>query len=194
MKNHLATPVPPWIGCFFAATGIALLASCEPVAEPSETAAEPLATSDDGTGAEAGSTQEPAEANEPEAQTVAAAAAEAEAPPEIADTVDRKRCYAGAAGSPQDAPSNDAGSQNVVQSGFETPCHDLLTPDFIATLQRALAARAYFNGPITGEMTAATRSAVAAYQADAVDLDSDTLSVDAARKLGLIAVERPDSD
>lgn len=73
---------------------------------------------------------------------------------------------------------------------FETPCERQLTPDFIASLQRALAARDLYSGPITGEMDARTRRAIRAYQAPQ-GLDSGIVSLAAARKLGLVAVERP---
>lgn len=82
---------------------------------------------------------------------------------------------------------------NLNAGWFETPCPDVLTPDFVAMLQRALAARGFYTGPATGEMDAATRAAIAAYQSKG-GLMSDTLSVAAARQLGLIAVQRPQDD
>ncbi|WP_322867025.1 peptidoglycan-binding domain-containing protein [Aquicoccus sp. G2-2] len=72
---------------------------------------------------------------------------------------------------------------------FETPCERQLTPDFIASLQRALQARGYYSGPSSGEVTPRTRRAVRRYQA-AQGLDSAILSLAAARKLGLVAVAR----
>lgn len=72
---------------------------------------------------------------------------------------------------------------------FETPCDAQLTPDFVASLQRALAARDAYSGPITGEMDARTRSAIRAWQKPQ-GLDSGILSLAAARKLGLVAVAR----
>ncbi len=75
------------------------------------------------------------------------------------------------------------------ETWFETPCDDALTPDFIATLQRALAARGHYHGAIDGEMSARTRAAVRAWQAPE-GLDSGILSLAAARRLGLVAVER----
>lgn len=85
--------------------------------------------------------------------------------------------------------------QRIVDDGnrwFEIPCALDQDPAFIATLQRALAARAYYNGPITGTYDAPTRAAVRAYQRPQGP-DSGVLSVDAARTLGLVAVPRDDS-
>ena len=72
---------------------------------------------------------------------------------------------------------------------FETPCEEDLTPDFVASLQRALAARGGYDAPITGTMDTATRDAIRAYQT-AQGLDSATLSLAAAQQLGLIAMDR----
>ncbi len=74
---------------------------------------------------------------------------------------------------------------------FETPCATLQTPEFVSSLQRALAARALYRGPISGKMDARTRAAIRAYQAPQ-GLDSGILSTAAARKLGLVAVKRPE--
>lgn len=74
-------------------------------------------------------------------------------------------------------------------SAFEVPCPAALTPEFIATLQRALAARDLYSGPISGQMSARTGSAVRAYQTG-LGVQSDVLSMVAARKLGLIPVSR----
>ncbi|KIC19809.1 peptidoglycan-binding domain-containing protein [Leisingera sp. ANG-Vp] len=82
-------------------------------------------------------------------------------------------------------------SQQIVQPRqerwFEIPCPASMTPDFIRTIQRALAARGLYRGPIHGQMDKATRSAVRRYQAP-LGLDSGTLSLASARKLGLVAV------
>ncbi len=74
---------------------------------------------------------------------------------------------------------------------FQTLCETEMTPEFIASVQRALAARTLYYGPITGEMDARTRAAVRRYQ-NAQGLDSGILSLAAARKLGLARVE-PDT-
>jgi len=69
---------------------------------------------------------------------------------------------------------------------FETPCGNALTPDFVASLQRALKARGFYRGPVNGEMTARTRHAIRVYQKPQ-GLDSAILSKAAARQLGLVA-------
>jgi hypothetical protein len=69
---------------------------------------------------------------------------------------------------------------------FETPCPDDLTPDLVATLQRALAVRGLYDGVVNGQVDVATRAAVQRYQAQG-GLDSPVLSLDSARGLGLIA-------
>ncbi len=80
-------------------------------------------------------------------------------------------------------------NHRIVKGGeamwFRVPCEAEMTPDFIATLQRALAARALYFGPITGEMDAATQGAVRAYQTPR-GLLSPVLSYRAAQELGLI--------
>ncbi|MBD3787679.1 MAG: peptidoglycan-binding protein [Sphingomonadales bacterium] len=80
-------------------------------------------------------------------------------------------------------------NHRIVKGGeamwFRVPCEAEMTPDFIATLQRALAARALYFGPVTGEMDAATQGAVRAYQAPR-GLLSPVLSYRAAQELGLI--------
>ncbi|WP_420568036.1 peptidoglycan-binding domain-containing protein [Thalassovita sp.] len=72
---------------------------------------------------------------------------------------------------------------------FQAPCPPQQTPEFIASVQRALAARSLYRGPVTGVMDGPTRAAIRKYQAPQ-GLDSGILSTAAARKLGLIEVER----
>lgn len=71
---------------------------------------------------------------------------------------------------------------------FETPCAVDQSPEFVSTVQRALKARDLYRGPVNGQMDGRTRAAVRRYQA-ADGLDSGILSLAAARKLGLVAVE-----
>ncbi|ANT60898.1 hypothetical protein AYJ57_11295 [Salipiger sp. CCB-MM3] len=71
---------------------------------------------------------------------------------------------------------------------FEAPCPAQMTPEFISSVQRALDARGYFHGAITGEMDGATREAVARYQKER-GLESAQLSLETAKALGLIAVD-----
>lgn len=73
---------------------------------------------------------------------------------------------------------------------FRVPCPDVLTPDIIAALQRALAARGHYAGPVTGRMDGATGRALRAYQQPR-GLDSARLSLGAAQQLGLV-VHGPD--
>lgn len=84
--------------------------------------------------------------------------------------------------------------QRIVQerqeTWFERPCEDVMTEEFVASLQRALSARGKYVGPITGVMDARTQAAVRVFQAED-GIDSGMLSVTAARRLGLWAVERP---
>jgi len=75
------------------------------------------------------------------------------------------------------------------ETWFETPCDAALTPDFIATLQRALLARGLYRGSVSGQMDGRTRAAVRRYQKPQ-GLDSGILSLAAARQLGLVALER----
>lgn len=74
---------------------------------------------------------------------------------------------------------------------FETLCAKAFTPEFNSSVQRALAARGYYTGAITGKFDRATRRAVLGFQR-AEGLDSDILSLAAARKLGLVAMPRPE--
>ncbi|MCR9125083.1 MAG: peptidoglycan-binding protein [Rhodobacteraceae bacterium] len=73
------------------------------------------------------------------------------------------------------------------ETWFETPCPDRMTPEVIASLQRALTARALYRGAISGAMDARTRAAIRRYQ-QPQGLDSGILSLAAARQLGLIEV------
>ena len=77
-----------------------------------------------------------------------------------------------------------------VDNWFETPCPDVLTPEFNSSLQRALLARGFYTGPITGDMDTPTRAAVQRYQS-ADGPDSGVLALKSARALGLVAIPRP---
>lgn len=74
---------------------------------------------------------------------------------------------------------------------FETPCAKVQTPEFVASLQRALSARGVYRGAITGQMDTRTRAAIRRFQAPQ-GLNSGILSMTAARKMGLVAVKRPE--
>lgn len=71
---------------------------------------------------------------------------------------------------------------------FKAPCPADMTPEFISSLQRALAARGYFSGNVTGDYDAPTAAAVRQYQTER-GLDSNQVSLDSARALGLAAVD-----
>lgn len=84
-------------------------------------------------------------------------------------------------------------AQKIVQerrvTRFQVPCRAELTPEFNASVQRALKARELYRGPINGEMDRRTRAAIRSFQKPQ-GFDSDILSVAGARQLGLIAVPR----
>lgn len=77
------------------------------------------------------------------------------------------------------------------ENWFQTPCHTDLTPEFVASIQRALAVRGYYTGTISGKMDARTRAAIRKFQAPQ-GLDSGILSVAAAQKMGLWTIRRED--
>lgn len=87
----------------------------------------------------------------------------------------------------------DESQQRIVRERrdvwFQTPCAADLTPQFISSVQRALAARDYYSGPVTGALDARTRRAIRDYQSPQ-GLDSAILSTAAARQLGLVAIAR----
>ena len=74
---------------------------------------------------------------------------------------------------------------------FEIPCPGAMDAARIATLQRALAARGLYRGEATGAIDAATEEAIRAWQAPR-GLDSATLSLAAARRLGVLPVAPPE--
>ncbi|QGX97690.1 peptidoglycan-binding protein [Roseovarius faecimaris] len=84
--------------------------------------------------------------------------------------------------------------QEIVQERkdtvFQVPCPDEMTPELIASLQRALQARGLYRGPVSGVMDAPTRTAIRRYQKP-LGLDSGILSLATARVLGLVALDRP---
>lgn len=83
-------------------------------------------------------------------------------------------------------------SQRIIQDRkavwFRTPCPEVLTLEFVATLQRALKARGYYRGELTGQLDLKTQHAVRQYQ-EPLGLDSERLSLAAARSLGIVATE-----
>lgn len=73
------------------------------------------------------------------------------------------------------------------ETWFETPCEEVWTEEFTASLQRALTVRGLFYGAISGQRDARTHAAIRRYQ-KAGGLDSAILSLESARRLGLVAV------
>lgn len=83
-------------------------------------------------------------------------------------------------------------AQRIVQDRravwFRTPCPEVLTLDYVASLQRALKARGYYRGDLTGQLDAQTRRAIRQFQ-EPLGLDSERLSLAAAQRLGISATE-----
>lgn len=82
-------------------------------------------------------------------------------------------------------------STNTVGEGtrFETVCPPLLTPAFVATLQRAMITRRIYSGQVNGNYDTATGLAVQRFQRN-LSIDSPYLAVSTARQLGVLAVPR----
>lgn len=74
---------------------------------------------------------------------------------------------------------------------FEIPCA-LREGDaaFVASVQRALAARNLYDGAVSGLYDADTRAAVLAFQTEAEIVESALLSREGAERLGLVPVPR----
>lgn len=92
----------------------------------------------------------------------------------------------------------DESKQQIVvarrDNWFETPCPEALTPEFIATLQRALHARGSFAGEITSQLDTPTLNAIQAFQNANGGPDSSVLTLETARTLGLVAIPRTPSE
>ena len=71
---------------------------------------------------------------------------------------------------------------------FETPCPPRWTPDFIASVQRALKARGIYRGSVSGTLDQDTRQAIRAFQMQS-GLNSGILSTENARALGLVEID-----
>lgn len=76
----------------------------------------------------------------------------------------------------------------IEEKAFRVPCPEVMTRDFIATLQRALAARGQYDGPITGHVDQATRNAVHLFQR-ANGFNSPVLTLETAQRLGLVPAD-----
>ena len=75
---------------------------------------------------------------------------------------------------------------------FDTPCLTTWTPDFIASVQRALIVRGLMSGPATGAITSETRAAIRAFQREE-GINSDVLSIAAAKRMGLVVYDRSEA-
>ncbi|MAM62577.1 peptidoglycan-binding domain-containing protein [Maritimibacter sp. UBA3975] len=71
---------------------------------------------------------------------------------------------------------------------FETPCPPRWTPEFIASIQRALSARGLYGGPVSGTLDETTRKAIRTFQIGE-GLNSAILSTESARLLGLVEID-----
>lgn len=72
---------------------------------------------------------------------------------------------------------------------FETVCPQVYTPQFVATLQRALIVRRAYDGAVTGLMDSPTSLALQQFQRG-MGVDSPLLAIAVARDLGIVAVPR----
>ncbi|MDE0967947.1 MAG: peptidoglycan-binding domain-containing protein [Octadecabacter sp.] len=73
---------------------------------------------------------------------------------------------------------------------FEIPCRAIMTPQLIASVQRALIARGYYNGAINGVVDQYTSSAIERFQTAQGYVHTSTLTLQTARALGLVAQPR----
>ena len=64
-------------------------------------------------------------------------------------------------------------------------CDVNTTPDVVTRMQRALKSAGHYGGPIDGVIGSQTRRAISSYQA-AQGVESDILTIDSARKLGIL--------
>jgi len=90
------------------------------------------------------------------------------------------------------ATYEEKSTSRIVRGGadvyFETPCPPRWTPDFIASIQRALAARGIYHGAVDGVLDQETRQAIRAFQMQR-GLNSGILSTESARALGLVEID-----
>lgn len=83
--------------------------------------------------------------------------------------------------------------QNIIRDRqvieVETICPPAYTPEFVASLQRALAVRGFYQGPVSGILDTATSSAVRRFQGQNGP-EIGLLTIRTARALGLVALDR----
>jgi len=84
-------------------------------------------------------------------------------------------------------------TQTITSPRFVTKidavCPEDLTPEFIASLQRAFQARGLFSAPITGRFDSVTRRAILNFQI-ARGVKSATVTTATAQELGLAMIDR----
>ena len=73
---------------------------------------------------------------------------------------------------------------------FEILCRADMTPQLIASVQRALIARGYYKGTINGLVDARTKTAIQRFQSVRSLVQTSTLTLQTARILGLVAQPR----
>jgi hypothetical protein len=105
----------------------------------------------------------------------------ASVPPAVPGVFDPDACWA------QDRVPTAAGLAE--DRLFAVPCPGVLNADFWSSVQRALAVRGLYTGPVTGHPGPLTAEAVRRFQAP-LGLDSPILSLEGARQLGLLSWPR----
>ncbi len=85
--------------------------------------------------------------------------------------------------------TNGAQARNGVieEVAFRVPCPEVMGQSFMETLQRALIARGFHEGPVTGRPDAQTRAAVQAFQREN-GFNSPILTLETAQRLGLLPI------
>lgn len=82
-------------------------------------------------------------------------------------------------------------SQSIIEAHeevwFEVPCQNVMTSEFIASVQRGLTARGYYTGPITGRLDTRTAKSIRLMQVP-LGIDSQVLSILGAQNLGLVTI------
>jgi peptidoglycan hydrolase-like protein with peptidoglycan-binding domain len=71
---------------------------------------------------------------------------------------------------------------------IDAVCPEDLTPEFIASLQRAFQARSLFSSAITGSFDAPTRRAIVNFQS-VRGVESTTVTKATAQELGLVVID-----
>lgn len=72
---------------------------------------------------------------------------------------------------------------------IDAVCPEDLTPEFIASLQRAFQARGLFSAPVTGSLDVPTRRAISNFQT-VRGIQSATLTIVTAQELGLVVIDQ----